>query len=347
MSYYYGWKPYVPVAKRRAQAKKKLDQLRKKGENIQPVEIAGRKITTTFWGNAWCDHMESQGDFANRLPRGRTYVRNGSVCHLAIEKGRIQAKVSGSELYNIDIKIDLLPKAKWKQVQQRCSGQIGTLLELLQGRISDSVMEVVTDPKQGLFPSPAEIHLRCDCPDYASMCKHLAAVLYGVGARLDNQPELLFTLRGVDHTDLVTGMSDDAVNLVTHRGSRRQRVAETDLADVFGIELDEGDAAALPSSQATGPKSRKKTLKKAKSPQADSQTSQVKKKTAKQATARAKKLKGSEAAKPSIESKTPARKKKAAQASVPKTASVENSAAKNKVAKRPKQAAKKKRPTPK
>ena len=154
---YGGWAPYVSVAERRRRAMKKMDALRKKGVDIQPVEIDGRKIAKSFWGEAWCDHLESFSDFENRLPRGRTYVRNGSVCHLAVAKGSIEAKVSGSELYTVKMSIKTLPGKKWKSLKGRCSGQIGSLLELLQGRLSDHVMEVVTDRKEGLFPLPGEM----------------------------------------------------------------------------------------------------------------------------------------------------------------------------------------------
>ena len=265
MSNYYGWRPYVPVARRRAQALRKMQALRKRGVDIQPVEIEGRKIAKTFWGKEWCDQMESHGDFANRLPRGRTYVRNGSVCHLAIQKGRIKAMVSGSDLYNVLIKIDVLPKVKWKNVKQRCGGQIGSLLELLQGRISSSVMQVVTDPKNGLFPLPREIHLNCDCPDYATMCKHASAVLYGVGARLDSQPELLFLLRGVNHLDLVTA-ADESISQATGRGGQRRTVDSGDLGDMFGIDLESDER--VPQASTTASKkpasARKKKAKTAK-----------------------------------------------------------------------------------
>ena len=192
-----------------------MESLRKRGVDIQPVEIEGRKIAKTFWGEAWCDHLESFSDFENRLPRGRTYVRNGSVCHLAIAKGKIEAKVSGSEIYNLRIQIKTLPAKKWKAVKRRCAGQIGSLLELLQGNLSDHVMEVVTDRKEGLFPLPGEISFDCDCPDWAVMCKHVAAVLYGVGARLDEKPELLFTLRGVNHEELIDADAEAAVSAAT------------------------------------------------------------------------------------------------------------------------------------
>jgi uncharacterized Zn finger protein len=266
MSWYnYGWRPYVPVAVRRQRAKKKMESLRKKGVNIQPVEIQGRKIATTFWGQAWCDHLESFSDYENRLPRGRTYVRNGSVCHLAITRGTIEAKVSGSELYSLRIAIKTLPPAKWKAVKQRCSGQIGSLIELLQGRLSDHVMGVVTDRSEGLFPLPGEISFDCSCPDWAVMCKHVAAVLYGVGARLDQKPELLFLLRGVNHDELIEADAEAAVSRATSsaKRGRSKRLAAGELSDVFGIDLDPGGAEEPSPRRSRTKAAKKKTPKKA------------------------------------------------------------------------------------
>lgn len=247
------WRPYVPVAQRRAQAALKMQQLRNKGVDVQPVTIAGRKIAHTFWGMAWCDHLEQFSDYANRLPRGRTYVRNGSVCHLAIKKGLIEAKVSGSELYTVKIEIQTLPPARWANLKCSCARQVGSLLELLQGKLSDSVMAVVTDKDKGLFPSPREIKLSCSCPDWAVMCKHVAAVLYGVGARLDKQPELLFVLRGVDHQELV---SQDTAAEVVSRGSRAKGRAldEANLGEVFGIDLPQDQPAPAAKTSARGKK---------------------------------------------------------------------------------------------
>jgi len=233
------WPAYVPVAKRRAQAKKQVEKLKKKGKKIEPVNIKGNKIAKTFWGKSWCAHLEQFSDYSNRLPRGRTYARNGSVCHLSIKKGRIEAIVSGSSLYNINIKIKALNADKWKAIQQQCSGQIGSMLELLQGKLSDSVMKVVTEPTTGLFPLSDEINLECDCPDWADLCKHLAAVLYGVGARLDESPELLFLLRGVDHSNLISEIKLPSVSANNDQAKRRQ--VKGDLGDLFGIELDETD----------------------------------------------------------------------------------------------------------
>ena len=234
---YGGWRPYVSVAQRRARAAREMNKLRKKGMDIEPVEIQGRNIARTFWGKAWCKHLERFSDFANRLPRGRTYVRNGSVCHLAIKKGKIEAVVAGSELYNVDIRITALSSTKWKNVLKQCAGQIGSILELLQGELSSQVMGIVTDPAKGLFPQPGDIKLHCDCPDWADMCKHVAAVLYGVGARLDERPELLFILRKVDHEELISAELN--IQTATRGKGKQRRLADQDLSKLFGIDIED------------------------------------------------------------------------------------------------------------
>jgi uncharacterized Zn finger protein len=234
---------YVPVAERRRRAAKKIASMQKAGRDISPVAITGRKIAATFWGEAWCNNLEAYSDYESRLPRGRTYVRNGSVLDLQIDAGRVRTLVSGTELYTVDIAIKSLAKQRWGEIKARCAGQLDSLVELLQGSISKSVMEIVTRKGEGLFPSPGEITLDCSCPDWATMCKHVAAALYGVGARLDHRPELLFTLRGVDPTEMV----EAAVDQPARRGkARRGRVLETDeLSSVFGVDIDMTGASSV------------------------------------------------------------------------------------------------------
>src|SRR5436853_1067464 len=139
-SMWWSYKPYVSVPERRAKAMRQIKKLEKKGHKAEPVHVEGKKIAQTFWGKAWCDNLESYSDFANRLPRGRTYVRNGSVVDLKIEKGRVNALVSGSELYEVRIGIAPLPKPHWLALKKQCAGQIGSLVELLQGQLSKGVM---------------------------------------------------------------------------------------------------------------------------------------------------------------------------------------------------------------
>ena len=237
MSYFeYGWGHYVSVAEKRRQAHRKIAELKKKGGPIAPVTIEGREIARNFWGKAWCSNLERYSDFASRLPRGRSYVRNGCVVDLQIAAGKIAAKVSGQELYDVTISIAPVVAGRWRAICRDCSGTIDSLVELLQGRLAKSVMDRVCREGEGLFPAPDEIKLSCNCPDWADMCKHVAATLYGVGARLDEVPRLLFVLRGVDEGDLLAGSGQE----MTHSKSAPDASAmlnDGDVAALFGIEM--------------------------------------------------------------------------------------------------------------
>jgi uncharacterized Zn finger protein len=238
-----GWPSYVPVAERRRKAAREIDKLRKRGHSIAPVTIEGRAIATTFWGKAWCTNLESYGDYESRLPRGRTYVRNGSVVDLQIGPLSIKARVSGSSIYTVTISIGAVSQLQWQSICSDCAGGIDSLVELLQGRFSKGVMERICRQASGLFPKPSEIRFFCSCPDYASMCKHVAAVLYGVGARLDERPELLFRLRAVNENDLVANI--DKVLPMSKKGPAPEKVLESDdVSAIFGLDM-AGTAMAL------------------------------------------------------------------------------------------------------
>ncbi len=255
--YYGGWAPYVSVAKRRQKAAKKVAALQKKGKTISPVQIDGRTIARTFWGKAWCDNLEAYSDFSNRLPRGRTYVRNGSVIDLQITKGKIVAMVSGSSIYTVKIAIRALEQPRWKTIIGHCSGQIDSLIELLQGKFSRGVMEIITCKERGLFPAPKQISMDCSCPDGAVMCKHVAAVLYGVGARLDERPELFFQLRNVDHSELITAAGTATAVARTARPDKVLKSA--DLSGIFGIDVDTGSTVDDVATKTTTPKKKSAT----------------------------------------------------------------------------------------
>ncbi|MBI1791205.1 MAG: SWIM zinc finger family protein [Acidobacteria bacterium] len=232
----WGWRPYVSVGERRRKAMREMEKRRKQGHAVSPVSIEGRAIARTFWGKAWCENLERYSDFANRLPRGRTYVRNGSVVDLQITPGAIHAYVSGSDLYKVEVKVAPVAKARWKSICGDCAGAIDSLVELLQGRLSKGVMERICRPNQGLFPSPAEIQLSCSCPDWAGMCKHIAAVLYGIGARFDNQPELLFRLRAVDEMELIAS-AGQAAPLAKQGPAAGKLLESEDLSAIFGLDM--------------------------------------------------------------------------------------------------------------
>ena len=235
---YYEWHPYVPVAEKRRQAQRKLTKLRKQGQSIAPVTIEGRAIAKTFWGKSWCTNLERYSDYASRVPRGRTYVRNGSVLDLQIAKGEVVARVAGSSLYKIKIGIAPVKAARWKAICRDCAGAIDSLVELLQGRLAKGIMDRVCREGDGLFPSPEEIKLSCSCPDWADMCKHVAAALYGVGARLDERPQLLFVLRGVDENELLANAGQDLA-LASAAPSAAKLLDDSDVAALFGLEMAE------------------------------------------------------------------------------------------------------------
>jgi uncharacterized Zn finger protein len=243
--YFYDYRPYVSAAERRAKAARELATLEKKGRRVSPIAIEGRKIAQTFWGKSWCENLERYSDFASRLPRGRTYVRNGSVVDLQVEPGRVTALVCGSEMYEVNVTVGPLPKNRWSAVCRDCSGAIDSVIELLQGRFSDGVMTRLCHQTTGLFPSPKEILFTCSCPDWASMCKHVAAVLYGIGARLDQQPEMLFTLRKVDQRDLIASAGAD-LSKPGQRPAGTKVLADDDLSAMFGIDIAPPDAAPKP-----------------------------------------------------------------------------------------------------
>ncbi len=238
---YYQWAPYVPVAERRRKAAAEMAKLAKKGQTISPVVIQGRAIATTAWGKAWCANMEAYSDYSNRLPRGRTYVRNGSVVDLQITPGKVEARVSGSSIYRTTIIVKPVPGAQWKALVADCAGGIDSLVELLQGRFAKGVMDRLCRQGDGLFPVPKDISFDCSCPDGAYMCKHVAAVLYGVGARFDRQPELLFTLRQVDPAELLSSAAD---GVATTPASGERALAGDEVGTLFGLELDAGPEPA-------------------------------------------------------------------------------------------------------
>ena len=247
MSWYF-FRPYVSAAERRRKAAQAAKKMAKGGRVLSPVQLTGRAIAQTFWGKSWCANLESYSDFANRLPRGRTYVRNGSVIDLRLDAGKVSALVQGSSLYRIEIGITALPKKAWESFTSRCAGKVTNLLDLLQGRLSKEILQEISTPGTGLFPAPKEIKLSCSCPDWAEMCKHVAAVLYGVGARLDEKPELFFTLRGVDVQDLISSASATATSSLAGAPAAAG-LADADLSAIFGVEFESGSAAAAPSSE--------------------------------------------------------------------------------------------------
>lgn len=258
MSWWYD-KPRVD---KRAAAAKAVAKLAKKGQALSPVKLESKTIARTFWGKAWCDNLESYRDFAYRLERGRSYVRGGYVIDLQVGPGRVTSMVQGTQLYKIDITLAPLPPDKWKDFRTRAGGRVSSLLDLMQGKLSADLLEDITRQADGLFPSPTEIQFKCSCPDWATMCKHVAAALYGVGARLDTQPDLFFKLRGVDAADLF----DHAARELGNATAADSALADDSLSAIFGVEIEAPAAKPKPKARAKSINSSKAPSPPAKSP---------------------------------------------------------------------------------
>jgi len=262
MAYYddYGFPRYVSVAEKRARARRKLEQLRKKHPDIRPVVIAGNALVRTWWGKAWNGNLGKYADYANRIGRGRSYVRHGAVLDLQIKPGQINALVQGSRgsPYTVTIKIKPISGPIWQQIKTACAGQLASLQELLAGRFPKGLAELFTAKGSGLFPSPQEIDFHCSCPDYAYMCKHVAAVLYGIGTRLDEDPRLFFVLRRMKMDDLITqAVQDKSERLLKQAKKKTTRVIDdADLGEVFGIEM---EPVAAPEKEETAARTPRKS----------------------------------------------------------------------------------------
>lgn len=266
---YRGYPRYVSVAEKRAKAAKKLKQLKKKNPSIKPIVIEGGTITRTWWGKSWNLNLERYADYSNRIGRGRSYVRHGAVLDLQISSGQVESLVQGtrSKPYTVIIKIKGIKKKIWQNMKAACADKLDSLPELLAGKFPKALGEIFTARGQGLFPSPEEIEFNCSCPDWAYMCKHVAATLYGIGTRLDDSPSLFFKLRKVNIDDLIQQtIKDQSYKLLKKaEKTRAGMIAESDLSGMFGIDMEDHIDFDLPKS---GKKvsSRGKTSRKAAKP---------------------------------------------------------------------------------
>jgi uncharacterized Zn finger protein len=229
------------VAQRRADAEKQRVKLLRKGETLHPVTLSGFTIATKWWGKSWCKNLERYADYSNRIGRGRSYVRNGMVLDLRIAPGVVTALVQGSrpQPYKVNVKVAPLSASARAQMEESCRGQLGSLSELLAGRFPKALEALFMAEGTGLFPAPRDIQFDCTCPDWASMCKHVAAVLYGIGARFDEDPGLFFALRGLDPAKWIGGVVKQRADELLSKAKRasKKALADADLGAVFGIEL--------------------------------------------------------------------------------------------------------------
>ena len=230
---YYSYKPRKPK-----DPAAQIAKLRKKNPDIKPVVIDG-KLARTWWAQAWNRNLESYADYSNRIGRGRSYVKSGAVLDLTIAPGKVRALVQGSRVkpYDVAVIIDPLEKQRWETITQRCSRKITNLEDLASGKFPTELVELFTDKGDGLFPSPKEIKFSCSCPDWATMCKHVAAVLYGIGARFDEDPTLFFLLRDIEFTELLRKSVDEKMNrMLKNAGTVTTRtLTDVDIPGLFGV----------------------------------------------------------------------------------------------------------------
>lgn len=236
---YSGFPKHVTVAEKKVKAAQSLAKLKAKNTDAEPVHIEGRILAKSWWGKAWNLNLESYADYRNRIERGKAYVRNNSVLDLKITKGKIKAIVQGSKVrpYTVEILINPLDSKHWEQVISLCNHRIDSLEQLIEGKFPRELESLFTERKYGMFPSPDEIHFDCSCPDWAMMCKHVAAVLYGVGARLDSDPMLFFKLRDVDGHALIRKTIERKLEgLLKNAGKKSNRViADEEIDELFGL----------------------------------------------------------------------------------------------------------------
>jgi uncharacterized Zn finger protein len=263
---YGGFPPYVSKAEKMRRAEKAIAKLRKKkGANIEPVVVKDRKIARTWWGKSWCHNLERYADYSNRISRGRSYVRNGSVLDLKISPNAISALVSGSDPtpYSIKITIKPLEEKIEKALMAASRTSLDSMQSLLFGEFPPDLKEAFFKQGTGLFPTPKEIELDCSCPDYAEMCKHVAAALYGVGVRLDEKPELFFVLRGIKIDDfvgkIVKSESEKMLKQAEKKSDRALDADAGDLSELFGIEVEPPLAKTIKRSTAKPAADRKKS----------------------------------------------------------------------------------------
>ncbi len=241
----YRQKAYVPVAKRKETATKESSSMASRGERPEPVILSGTKIASSFWGQSWCENLERYSDYENRLPRGRTYLRNGAVVDLKIREGKIEARVVGSSVYKVEITVQPILATRWEALCSAGAGNIASVLDLLAGKFSNGVMSQLCEPRKGLFPEPRELNFSCSCPDWAAMCKHVAAVLYGVGNRLDHQPELMFLLRHVNPSDMIRLVQGQSL-LPNLKPGPDRLLSVDDLSGLFGMEIEDFSEVSPP-----------------------------------------------------------------------------------------------------
>lgn len=226
-----------------AELRKRINESRKsakeKGKSYEPVTPPpGRNIVSSWWGKAWCENLQQYADYSTRLGRGLRYVRNGTVLDLKIKKGKVEARVQGtrSTPYKVEIKISPLSEEICQSIIERCGNRLENMESLINGEFPEDLKDLFTG-KDGLFPTPSEISFNCSCPDWALMCKHVAAVMYGIGIRLDENPFYFFELRGIDVDRFINVALESKVEKMLDNARKRSEriIKNANIKELFGV----------------------------------------------------------------------------------------------------------------
>ncbi|MBO4336878.1 MAG: hypothetical protein J5842_02240 [Lachnospiraceae bacterium] len=212
----------------------------KKGKDYEPVICRNKRgaLCNSWWGQAWCDNLERYADYASRLDRGRSYVRSGTIIDLKIDGGKVTAKVQGRRRtpYKVEVRVGRLSEENCQKIIDRCIRRIESLETLAKGEFPEELKELFTEDG-ALFPTPKEISFSCSCPDWAMMCKHVAAVMYGIGLRFDENPFYFFKLRGIDPDRFIDVAVENRVErMLANADVVSDRIIEdADFTELFGV----------------------------------------------------------------------------------------------------------------
>ena len=220
--------PRLKAADLEKLAATRLAEYLAEGEELHPVVNKTRKLAKNFWGSAWMKQLALCESGGMCLAPGRTLLRHACVLHVDIQPGSISALVSAEEVFEVELKLESLDEERLERLAATCSGHIDSLLSLMQGKVDEAVLLQLCHPENGLLPTPEDWRMHCTCPDWAEPCPHAAAAIYAAGCLIDEKPELLFTLRGIQPEALLSAPAPT------------NEIDADKLSAMFGIDLDLG-----------------------------------------------------------------------------------------------------------
>ena len=167
------------------------------------IEMASRPITKTWWGEKWLDALKGV-DYANRIGRGKTYANTGRVYDIIINDNLALAKVKGNyqSFYNVSVEFKQFSQSEKNTIIKAIYENPTVMSALLNRKLPREVYDLLKSQNVNVFPtSHRDLNTDCNCPDYATICKHIAGLVYMIALEIDKDPFLIFKLRGLDLLD--------------------------------------------------------------------------------------------------------------------------------------------------